>query len=83
MLDLMLNLKFVFALILAAILAVFGFDDIFVTALNELFGLSGLTSASYYFIFFAAGLILDIISFFTKRNKNKNKNNKEEDTIDI
>ena len=46
----------VVGLLLGAILAVFGFDDVVIVAMRELFGIA-ITTASYYFIFAILGLL--------------------------
>jgi len=46
-------------LLLGVILAVFGFDDVVITSMRELFGIT-ITTASYYFIFAILGLLSSI-----------------------
>ena len=50
------------SLILAWFLNLFGFGNIFVNGSRELLGLN-ITINGYYFIFFLAGLLIDIIIF--------------------
>ncbi len=57
------------SLLLAWFLSWFGFDSIFITGSNELFGLH-FSSASYYFIFFLVGLFLGVIHIYRSRTKN-------------
>ena len=46
------------ALILAWLLTLFGFDEICITAMKELFSVE-ITTATYYFVFAMAGLIFN------------------------
>ncbi len=57
------------SLLLAWFLSWFGFDSIFITGSNELFGWK-FSSASYYFIFFLVGLLLGLIQMYRNRSKN-------------
>ncbi|QFT87613.1 hypothetical protein FIU87_03025 [Bacillus sp. THAF10] len=50
-------------LIIAWVLSWFGFNRLFVKAIQELFN-KEVSSASYYFIFFCIGVIGDLILFF-------------------
>jgi len=48
------------ALLLAWILSLFGFDDLFTKGFNELTG-KNITTAGYYIVFFLIGLMFDLL----------------------
>lgn len=56
------------ALLFAWFLSWFGFDSIFITGSNELFGFQ-FSTASYYFIFFLVGLFLGLVHLYRNRAK--------------
>jgi len=56
------------ALIIAAILSIFGVDNITVTAFKELFDMT-VTNATYYFIFLVVGLICDIVDPYKPKKR--------------
>ena len=47
------------SLIIAWFLSLFNFDEIFITAIKEIFNFE-ITTATYYFVFFCIGVIYEI-----------------------